>query len=203
MLRLRDIMATQVVTVTPETSVRDAMELLGRSHLSGVPVVVAGQLVGVVSTTDLLSFVSGLSGVPTQSDMANDWLIPEEDSLDEDVESEDEPGSAYFSDLWDDAGAEVSSRVENVDGPEWNTLDEHDVSELMTRLPLVTLSPDADVETAAQLMKDRAIHRVLVTDGDALVGVVSALDIAKAVADHRIVKHVFVFNHDADFQDIE
>jgi len=67
----------------------------------------------------------------------------------------------------------------------------------------VTLSPDDDVETAAQLMKDQAIHRVLVTDGDALIGVVSALDIAKAVADRRLVKHVFVFNHDADFQDMK
>jgi len=203
MLRLRDIMTTHVVTVTPETSVRDAMELLGRSHVSGAPVLVAGRIVGVVSTTDLLNFVSGLPGVPTQSDMANDWLIPEEESFEEDVASEDEPGSAYFSDLWDDAGAEVSSRVGNVDGPEWNTLEEHDVSELMTRLPLVTLSPDDDVETAAQLMKDQAIHRVLVTDGDALIGVVSALDIAKAVADRRLVKHVFVFNHDADFQDMK
>ena len=204
MLRLRDIMTTQVVTLTPETSVRDAMELLGRSHVSGAPVVAAGHLVGVVTATDLMTFAGALPGVPTQSDLADDWLVAGEEAFsDDDVEEDAEPPGAYFSDLWDDSGAEVSSRVENVDGPEWNALEEHDVSEVMTRLPLVTLPPDAEVEAAARLMMERTIHRVLVTDNDTLIGVVSALDIAKAVADHRLVTHIFLFNHDSAFRDLQ
>jgi len=204
MLRLREIMTTHVVTLTPEMSVRDAMELLGRSHVSGAPVVAAGRLVGVVSATDLMTFAGALPGVPTQTDMADDWFVAgEEGCTDDDVDDEAEPPGVYFSDLWDDAGAEVSSRVENVDGPEWNALEEHDVSEVMTRLPLVTLPPDADVEAAAQLMKERNIHRVLVTDHGAVVGVVSALDIATAVADHRLVTNIFLFNHDGAFRDLQ
>ncbi len=39
MLRLRDIMTTELVTVAPELSLRDAMELLVTSHVSGAPVV--------------------------------------------------------------------------------------------------------------------------------------------------------------------
>src|SRR5215510_13878698 len=54
MLRLRDIMTTDVLPVSPETSVRDAMELLARHHVSGAPVIANHQLVGVVTTTDLL-----------------------------------------------------------------------------------------------------------------------------------------------------
>lgn len=204
MLRLRDIMTTQVVTLTPETSVRDAMELLGRSHVSGAPVVAAGRLVGVVSATDLMTFAGALPGVPTQNDIADDWLVAdEEDRVEDDVESDAESSSAYFSDLWDDAGAEVSSRVENVNGPEWNALEEHDVSEVMTRPPLATLPANADVEAAAHLMKERKIHRVLVTEGDALIGVVSSLDIAKAVADHRLVTHIFLFNRDESFRNLQ
>lgn len=204
MLRLRDIMTTEVVTLTPETSVRDAMELLGHSHVSGAPVVAAGRLVGVVSATDLMTFAAALPGVPTQSEIADDWLEAGEQVVGADeVEGDAEPPGAYFSDLWDDAGAEVSSRVENVDGPEWNALEEHEVSEVMTHLPLVTLPPDADVEAAARLMNDRAIHRVLVTDEDTLVGVVSSLDIAKAVADHRLITQVFVFNRDSAFRDLQ
>ena len=38
-LRLRDIMTTDALTVTPETTVREAMELLARHHVSGAPVV--------------------------------------------------------------------------------------------------------------------------------------------------------------------
>lgn len=204
MLRLREIMTTQLVTLAPEMSVRDAMELLGRSHVSGAPVITGGHLVGIVSATDLMTFAGALSGVPTQSDMSDDWLVAGEES-DEDDESESEPEStsAYFSDLWDDAGAEVSSRLERVDGPEWNALEEHDVSEVMTRPPLATLPADADVEAAAQLMKDQSIHRVLVVEDETLVGVVSALDIAKAVADHRLVTNIFLFNHDKGFRDFE
>jgi len=39
MLRLRDIMTTDALTVTPETTVREAMELLARHHVSDAPVV--------------------------------------------------------------------------------------------------------------------------------------------------------------------
>lgn len=47
------------------------------------------------------------------------------------------------------------------------------MSEVMTRLPLTTLPPDASVASAAELMRRGRIHRILVTDGDMLVGIVS------------------------------
>lgn len=58
MLRLRDIMTTELVTVSPELSLRDAMELLVTSHVSGAPVVAQHRVVGVVSATDLLGFAA-------------------------------------------------------------------------------------------------------------------------------------------------
>ena len=39
MLRLRDIMTTDVVTVSPESTIREAMELFASRHISGAPVV--------------------------------------------------------------------------------------------------------------------------------------------------------------------
>jgi len=42
MLRLRDIMTTDALTVSPETTVREAMELLARHHVSDAPVVSGG-----------------------------------------------------------------------------------------------------------------------------------------------------------------
>ena len=101
--------------------------------------------------------------------------------------------------MWDDAGADLTERFVGTAGPEWNKLEEHDVSEVMTRVPLVTLEPGADVEMAADLMKSKAIHRVLVTEGDKLVGIVSALDITRAVADHKLTRRTYVFNRDQDF----
>jgi len=190
MLRLRDIMTTDVLTVDPETSLREAMELLGRHHVSGAPVVAGGALVGVITATDLMAFASSLSGVPTVRDTADasDFgeLVPE--SRDEDIE-----GSTFFTDLWDDAGADVVEREASISTPEWNALEEHEVSEAMTRVPLRTLPPEADARLAAALMSNERIHRVLVIDGRRLVGIVSSLDIAKAVAEHKLVDRTYVF----------
>lgn len=53
-----DVMTQQVVTVTPETSFKEAVRLLRRRRVSGMPVVDrTGALVGIVSETDLLNKV--------------------------------------------------------------------------------------------------------------------------------------------------
>ena len=187
MLRLRDIMTTDVLTVSPQTSLREAMELLGRHHVSGAPVISGNTLIGVVSGTDLMTFASALSGVPSElEDDADDddsmagLLTPQE------VNAEREPSSAFFAEMWEDSGADVTQRMVTPDGRTWNILEEHDVSEVMTRTPLVTLGLNAPVETAAALMSRDKIHRVLVTDGYMLAGIVSTLDIANAVASYGL-----------------
>jgi CBS domain-containing protein len=54
-MKARDIMVSQVVTVTPGTTVRDAAKLLLEHRISAVPVVnEQGNLVGIVSEGDLL-----------------------------------------------------------------------------------------------------------------------------------------------------
>ena len=190
MLRLRDIMSTNVVTVSPETSIREAMELFGRNHVSGAPVVSGGKLAGVVTGGDLMTFASALPGVPTERELADaSNAYDNEISVERDAEDETEPAAAYFAELWADAGLDASERASTVSTPEWNFLEEHDVSEVMTRAPLTTLPPDADVDTAASLMKKRKVHRVLVCEGEALVGIVTAMDITKAAADHRLDGH--------------
>ena len=200
MLKLRDIMTTDIVTVTPETTVRDAMELLATRHVSGAPVMNQSEIVGVVTTADLLSFAASTPGAPTQHEGQTEWGAGLEDQpdLDEVAEPEDEPNGAFFTELWDDAGAEVTERSASVEGPEWNELDEHDVSEVMTR-KLWSLPPDESVDRAAEVMRSAAIHRVLVTSAGKLVGIVSTSDIASAVADHKLKSRTYVFNNDRIF----
>lgn len=194
MLKLRDIMTSDVMTVTPETTLREAMELLAGRHVSGAPVVSGGQLVGIVTATDLMSFASALSGVPTERDVHDGWGEFAEPSIDDEVEQENEPGSASYTELWADAGAETTARMDNIGGPEWNVLEEHDVSEVMTRAPLASLPPNASAESAAELMRTQGIHRVLVAEDGKLLGIVSAMDIAKAAADHKFTNRTYVFD---------
>jgi CBS domain-containing protein len=54
-MKVRDIMSTKVVTVSPSTSVRDIAGLMVEKHVSGLPVLNDnGTLVGMVSEGDLL-----------------------------------------------------------------------------------------------------------------------------------------------------
>ena len=61
-------------------------------------------------------------------------------------------------------------------------LDQRTVGEAMTK-EIFSVPPGASVRTAATMMRDKGIHRVLVMEGKTLVGIVSALDIARAVSD--------------------
>jgi len=60
------------------------------------------------------------------------------------------------------------------------------VRDVMTN-ELVTLSPDADVLHAEELMKERRVRRLLVVDADgALVGIVTLADLARATDETQL-----------------
>jgi CBS-domain-containing membrane protein len=55
MTKVADVMTRDVITVTPETSLRDLAEILSQKNINGVPVVDdEGEVVGVVSESDLV-----------------------------------------------------------------------------------------------------------------------------------------------------
>jgi CBS domain-containing protein len=56
-VRVQEIMTTSLVTVTPETTVLDAMALMAHHHFRHLPVLKEGRLDGVVSMGDLVSEV--------------------------------------------------------------------------------------------------------------------------------------------------
>ena len=200
MLHVREIMTTDVVSVTPDTTLRDAIELLATRHVSGAPVVGGGRVVGVLSATDLMVFLARLPGVPRMRPVVEDFG---EDAgvSSEEIDDETKPPAMYFTEMWDDAGADTSTRFDSPATPEWDALMEHDVSEVMTRTPLCTVSPDDTAEFAAQLMLREHIHRVLVTENGMLIGIITSLDITRAAASRRFSTRTYLFNHDVEFGD--
>src|SRR5437870_2676179 len=71
-VKIRSVMSTHVVTVTPETTLKDAASRLARYGISGLPVVDdTGRLVGVLSEADILAKEAGSS--PRDGMLA--WLI--------------------------------------------------------------------------------------------------------------------------------
>lgn len=71
-------------------------------------------------------------------------------------------------------------------------LEDVTVDEVMTR-KVQSLPPDCSVDEAAILMGEKQIHRVLVMQGDVLLGIVSTSDVARAVAEHRLGSRTYVF----------
>lgn len=190
MLTLRDIMTSEVVTLDPEMTLRDALEILTARHISGAPVVAGERIVGVFSAMDAIEFLATTPGVPdvmsTQSDGEAEALL---DTANTDAEAP----AAYFIDFWSDAGADVGERFRDVGAAAWDLLAEHTVSEAMSRRVAV-LAPDASVRAAADVMQRTRVHRVLVMDGTKLAGIVSALDIANAVAQRRLESARYVYS---------
>ena len=197
MLRLRDIMTTDIVTLDPNITIREAMDTFVSRRISGAPVVEGGVVVGVVSATDLLQLAAALPGVPTERDLATD--VPDDVSGDDtDVdrfpnEGRNDPSAMFFTDLWDDTGATVVERMAVPTTAEWNFLEEHTVSEAMTRAPVHALTPETFVTAAADYMRRERIHRVLVMTGRTLLGLVTTSDITAAVADGKLTAHTYVF----------
>jgi CBS domain-containing protein len=177
-VRLHDIMSIELKWLTPNTTLREAAEFLTVEHIGGVPVVQGKRVVGVMSISDLLDFVSSNPGPPSPHEEREDWSEP---TSEEQWSRGDEPAAAYFGEFWANVGAHVDERFRQTSRPEWDVLEEHVVSEIMTER-LCELPPDTDVQTAAEYMLRHGVHRVLVTEDRALVGVVSTTDIVKAVS---------------------
>jgi CBS domain-containing protein len=189
MLCVRDVMTTDLVTIGPDANLRDAVELLTRYGISGVPVVRGGRVIGTLSARDIVSFEASIPGVPTTRDNDDDVWVDSEPLI---LDDADTPPAAFFAELWEDAGADVAERFRANGSPEWDVLGEHTVDEAMSR-GVLAVRPSSAIQTAAELMKARGAHRVLVIDRDQLVGIVTTMDITRAVAEHRLHERHYVW----------
>ena len=183
-------MTTELVTVSPELSLRDAMELLVTNHISGAPVVAQRRVVGVISAMDLLGFSAGATAVLDEARREAGF-----EELEAGVDGEgDEPAVNWFVDMRVDEETDVAERFGEMESrraaADWFA--GHTVSEVMTH-NICSLPSTTRVDQAADFMRSAGIHRVLVMDDGHLVGIVSMKDIADAVADHRLVEWTYIF----------
>jgi CBS domain-containing protein len=59
-VKINEVMKKRVITVAPDTPIKDAAHLMADKKIGCVPVVSAGALVGLVTTTDILRYVERL-----------------------------------------------------------------------------------------------------------------------------------------------
>jgi len=147
-------MQRRVLTVGPDMRLPELVDFLIQNRVSGVPVVDGGRLVGIVSRSDLVRSVS------LERSLAG--------VLDEAFGQEEfAPGESP-----DPVGGRESALTH---------LQQRKVRDIMVPEPL-SVSPDTAVTDVARLLVSNHMHRVLVTEGAALVGLISSLDVVRLVA---------------------
>lgn len=151
----RDIMQTEIVTVAPSRPLAELGEILLRHRIHGVPVVEEGRLVGIVSRSDVVR-----------------QLKVEEGRI---------AASAFYFESFDadEHRAEDYARVLEAAAGRVAKLHVRDV---MIQ-DLITVTPEVTLQQMAQVMLERRVHRLLVTEGEELRGIVSSLDLVALFAD--------------------
>lgn len=52
--------------------------------------------------------------------------------------------------------------------------------------PAVTVAPNESLQRVCELMFNRRIHRVVVAEGSSIAGIITTMDILKAIASHQM-----------------
>jgi len=149
------ILNRDVVTVSPDSTLRDALALMTENHITGLPVMDHNsRCVGLITSSDILNYEQ------------------------EHAEDSDANGSAQFFDP--DAQQWVSVPISSF-GLEG--FGEVRVSEVMSS-DLIWVDRDTPLKDVARRMLDERVHRVLVMDAKSnLYGIISAYDFVRVVAE--------------------
>lgn len=149
-LTAKDVMNPEVLTVRVDLTVRELAAFLTEEQISGAPVVDrAGRLVGVVSASDV-----------AESDADRPDLVADHSNADVDLHE------------WEERMNPEDVRPLHIES------DDLLVADIMT--PTVyTIPDDTPVPLIARTMVAGRIHRLFVTEGSRVIGIVTSLDLVK------------------------
>lgn len=156
-LRARDIMQTHVLSVSPDMAIPELVDYLISHRVSGVPVIEKGKVVGIVSRSDLVRAVS------LERSLAG--IVAQ----------------AFEKDEF--AAGEAPS-TPGLRGSAVEALSNRSVRTIMVTDP-ISVAADTPIADVARLLVAKHMHRVLVTDGAQLLGLISSLDVVRLVAEQK------------------
>ena len=182
MIAVKDIMQTDVVTVSMDTTARHLARVLADEEISGVPVLDGnGNLAGVVSATDLVRLAADEAGVPLRQGGTPVGVDPVLDP-DGQMENEETEPDPYGFFLPEELPFSEERFLEL--GPEGD-FDTVLVRDIMTPVTF-SVRPDATVAELCEFLVRGRIHRAVVVDGSELLGIVTSADVLRAVAERKV-----------------
>ncbi len=165
-LNARDIMQTDVRSIPQTMSVVDALRLLISEGLSGVPVFDGPKLIGIISRSDIIQYLS--------RDMATA-------DVEYDYYWEFEATMLFGPRL----GQHTSEQIKFVE----QRLSDLAVLDLMVR-DVISVAPSTPLREVARLMSGKHIHRVLVVKNAELKGVITTMDFTRLFACGQATDHI-------------
>jgi len=154
-LTAKDIMNRQVITVRENMTVHQLASFLTDKMISGAPVVDENQnLVGVVSMSDIV-----------RNDAHRAAIIQEHHDTD------------FYLTGWEDDLDEEEMELLHIEEE-----DNVPVRDIMTPL-IFKVEEDTSLADMAKMMIGGRIHRLIVTRGTKVTGIVTTLDMLKAIRD--------------------
>lgn len=148
-MKAKDIMNREVLTVSPDLNVDQLARFLNESEISGAPVV---DEQGRLIGVVSLRDVAEVIGHDSDTELEiSDFFIPS--------------GEPYGIDFQDLEGLPLEGRKTTV-------------FEIMNP-DVRSVAPDADVSEVAKAMLDNSFHRILVTEKDRLLGIITTMDMLR------------------------
>lgn len=158
-LKVRDLMTTQVVTLSPEDNLKKAVIKLALENISGAPVVDnRNHLMGILSENDVL-----------------DLILHYQQALDK------EQTDSVMLNYSMDSASETDERLKMISEEISNKL----VKDVMTRTVLTT-TPDTTIMEVLKSMIEMKVNRLPVVEKGVVVGIISRGDIIFALYKRKV-----------------
>lgn len=153
MLKVKDIMTPNPVTVQVDSPLREAAGLLRKYHIGGLPVMDGDRVAGIITETDILSLLD-------VGDLSDDLWLPSP------LEVIEIPVREFIN--WERTKRALTD-ISNME-----------VQRVMSS-PVIAIDEDADISEAASLMLREGIARLPVLREGKLIGIVTRADIVNGL----------------------
>jgi len=183
-LRVKDVMSTDVITITPDETVVSAAKAMSVNNVSGIVVVDNDSVVGIATERDFLARVSDKDADLSRTTVAEIMSCPVK-SVPPDMSIFDASAimeATHIKRLPILAGKRLVGIVTQTDLTRaltsyfvWK-----DVSEIMSR-DVATIQSRATIEEAAEIMHARSLSCIVALEGNRVRGVLTERDLLKRV----------------------
>jgi CBS domain-containing protein len=154
-MKIKDVMNKDVIICAPDDTLGHLADMFKKNHISGIPVVDKGKVVGLVSETDLIKLFK-------TPDYSNDLWLPS-------------PFEIIEIPIRNLVKLEETKKF-------FDNMKLRPVKDIMTKT-VHAISSDEELEDASTMMVKHDVNRLPVIDNGKLVGIVARSDIIKGLSE--------------------